>query len=97
MRTPAVGQSVGAGQSLELELRGGAPDPESVNPQSVRVLNSGGQVLNTTAFLQNQRLVVAPPGGGWPSGTLLLELHATLQSSSGAPLATRAAFEFVRP
>lgn len=95
--TPVVGQNVGAGQSLEIEFRGGALDPGSINAQSVRVLNSGGQVLNTTAFLQNQRLVIAPPGGGWPSGTLLVELHATLQSSAGAPLAARTAFEFVRP
>lgn len=97
MSTPVVGQNVGASQSLELEFRGGALDPGSVNPQSVRVLNSTGQVLNTTAFLQGQLLVVAPPGGGWPSGTLLLELHATLQSTVGTPLAARAAFEFVRP
>ncbi len=94
--TPSVGQSVASGQSIEVEFRGGVLDPGSVHPQSVRVLNSTGQVLNTTAFLQGQRLVVAPPGGGWPSGTLLLELHATLQSVAGAPLAARAAFEFVR-
>lgn len=95
--TPAVGQNVAQSQTLLVEFRGGALDPGSINPQSVRVLNAAGQVLNTTAFLQGQQLAIAPPGGGWPAGTLLLELHATLQATDGTPLATRAAFEFVRP
>lgn len=95
--TPAVGQSVGATQTIQVDFRGGALASSSINPQSVRVLNSTGQVVTSSAFLQGQSLVVAPPGGGWPAQTLLLELHGTLRSTSGIPLATPSALEFFRP
>lgn len=95
--TPAVGQNVGASQSLRIAFLGGALASGSINPQSVRVLNAAGQVVSTTAFLQGLELVVAPPGGGWPAGALLLELHGTLQSTAGVSIATPSAFAFFTP
>jgi len=91
---PSVSQSLSSAQAIRIAFVGGAPAGSSVNPQSVRVLNAQSTVLATTAFVQNGELVVQPPAGGWPSGALLLELHAALRSTAGTPIATPLAAPF---
>ncbi|MCE9592620.1 MAG: right-handed parallel beta-helix repeat-containing protein [Planctomycetes bacterium] len=92
--TPRLDQALGAFDVIELEFAGGALDPSSVDAQSVRVLDAQALELGATLLTVGNELQLAPPPAGWPSGPLLIELHATLRTLAGEPNAAPLALAY---
>lgn len=67
----------------------GTPDPATV-PAAMYGVSASGVVLGTIAFVDNGAVVVSPPLAGWHAGDRI-EVHASLRSEQGDPLAFAAA------
>lgn len=84
---PSVGTPLARNGSLHLRFRGGGPQPASVGPATVVVLDAAGTSLAVTTFALDDALVIAPPSGGWPIESLRVLLHEGLLSADGTALA----------
>ncbi|MFN0006450.1 MAG: hypothetical protein ACKVXR_00975 [Planctomycetota bacterium] len=85
--TPPVTATLSANQAIRIDFEGGDLAPASVGVATVRVIDAGGTPLAVTRSVQSGSLLITPVGA-WPSGDLLIELHAGLQSTSGTSLAS---------
>jgi len=92
--TPALAQTLTASQSIRIAFTGGALDALTVTSQTVRARGPSGSLLAPSVSVQAGELVVAPPGGGWPSGALTIELHGGLQATDATPIAAPAALAY---
>ena len=63
----------------------------------VRVRDAAGTLLAVATSASAGNLTVQAPAGGWPSGDVVVELHAGLAATSGASLAAAVALTFHRP
>ena len=91
----AIGQALPKLQAVEFGFEGGIPQANSINANSVRVLNAAGGVLSVSLSLVGGRLQIAPPPGGWPTtGLNLIEIYPALRASDGRSLAAPLAIAF---
>lgn len=95
LATPALGSTLTATDSLTLLFAGGTLDPASVDALSVVARDGQGATLAAVSVVINDALVISPPGGGWPAGSLLIELHDLLASLAGTPLHSPLMLPFV--
>jgi hypothetical protein len=84
---PRLDQALGANDTIEFTFAGGTLDASTADASHVRALDDGGAVLAVQISSVGDQLHVAPPPGGWPSGTVRLELHAGIAAQSSDALA----------
>lgn len=94
--TPATNVALGASTPIVFSFRGGTLSAASIANQ-VRVRNAAGALLVVATSAAAGNLTVQAPAGGWPSGDVVVELHAGLAATSGATLAAPVALTFRRP
>lgn len=80
---PAPNVALGASQAVTLRFAstanaGASVDGGSVTNTSVRVINSSGNTVAAGLTTSASTITLAPPGGGWPSGALRLEVHRSV-------------------
>ncbi|MCK6444756.1 MAG: right-handed parallel beta-helix repeat-containing protein [Planctomycetes bacterium] len=85
--SPRLDQALGANDTIELTFLGSTLDASSADASHVRALDGAGTALAVQLLSVGDQLHVAAPAGGWPSGTVRLELHAGLAAQSGDELA----------
>ena len=94
--TPPVTSGLGASETLRLNFEGGTLDAASVVADSVRVFGAAGVVPALVSFDAGD-VLITPPGGGWGTGPLLIEVHGLLAAADGRPLAAGTALHFTTP
>lgn len=94
--TPGTNVALGASTPLVFSFRGGTLSAASIANQ-VRVRDAAGTLLAVATSASAGNLTVQAPAGGWPSGDVVVELHAGLAATSGASLAAAVALTFHRP
>ncbi|MHC4845841.1 MAG: right-handed parallel beta-helix repeat-containing protein, partial [Planctomycetota bacterium] len=94
---PPADTVLGAFDTLSIGFAGGLPAPASASAATVRVVLDAGGSPAATVFVQDGRLIVDAPAGGWTGGSALLELHEGLLSTDGRPLATPIAIPLELP
>lgn len=93
--SPPVTTALGSSTTITVSFAGGALNAASITNR-VRVRNGAGTALSVSASVASGVLQVLPPGGGWPTGDLTLELHAGLASTNGDVLPAAIALPFRR-
>lgn len=81
--SPAPNVALGASQPVTLRFASTANpsatvDSATVTNTSVRVVNSTGGVVAAAQAVSASAITLNPPGGGWPSGALRLEVHKSV-------------------
>lgn len=94
--SPAPTTALGANTTILVSFTGGTLAAGSVAGQ-VRARDSSGILLAIGASAAGAQLSITPPGGVWPSGDVVIELHAGLASTAGVALPCPIAITFHRP
>ncbi|MBI5362322.1 MAG: right-handed parallel beta-helix repeat-containing protein [Planctomycetes bacterium] len=94
--SPATTAALGTSTTILVSFTGGTLASGSVAGQ-VRARNAAGTLLAIGASAAGAQLSITPPGGGWPSGDVVVELHAGLASTAGVLLPCPIAITFHRP
>ncbi|MBK7874923.1 MAG: right-handed parallel beta-helix repeat-containing protein [Planctomycetes bacterium] len=94
--SPAPTTALGANTTILVSFQGGTLASGSITGQ-VRARNQSGTLLAITAGPSGSLLSIQAPGGGWPSGDVVVELHAGLASTAGDALPCPIALTFHRP
>lgn len=94
--SPASTTALGSNTTILVAFQGGTLSAGSITGQ-VRARNGSGTLLSITALPSGSLLSIQPPGGGWPSGDVVVELHAGLTSTAGTVLPCPIALTFHRP
>ena len=97
--TPPTTTVLGPSQAMRVHFSGGDLDSLSIAGNVQVRLVGGGVIATGTPALSGTDLLVPAPGGGWPSGSLTLELFGGLETIDTPPvgLATPIALPFRVP
>ena len=94
--SPAPTTALAANTIILVSFTGGTLAAGSVAGQ-VRARDSGGTLLAIGATAAGAQLSITPPGGAWPAGPIVVELHAGLASTAGVALPCPIAITFQGP
>lgn len=83
--TPAAPTALGSSTSIVLRFSQTLSTGTVTGPR-VRVVDQAGNAVAALLSPSGNQITVTPPGGGWPTGTLRLELHRGITATDGSPL-----------
>lgn len=94
---PPADTQLSAFDTISIGFAGGLPEPSTVSAATVRVVLDAGGSPAAIVFVQDGRLIVDAPTGGWTGGSALLEIHDGILSTDGRPLASPLAIPLELP
>lgn len=95
--SPRLDQPLGPNDTIELSFLGGVLDASTADGTHVRALDGVGNQLAVQLLSVGDQLHIAPPAGGWTSGTVSIELHAGVAALSGDELAATTLITYASP
>ena len=79
--TPAPGASLGSSQAVNLRFSATLDGASATNAR-MRVISGASTVVAASITVVGNLITLNPPGGGWPAGTLRLEIHRDIAAGS---------------